>query len=139
MPHWYYRGRVTTPVNIPGVGSVVLRPNMRFEAPEASVAHLKRMKPPMVVEVAPPKTPVAAVPAPTQEVVQPPLAQTTDKIASQDDAPVGQVVVASELTAPEEKATDEVATQAEPVEEMATEEGGEDRGKKTWSRKRRGG
>jgi len=40
MPRWYYRGRNTTPINIPDKGSIVLRPRDRFEAPASAVARL---------------------------------------------------------------------------------------------------
>lgn len=43
MQWWYYRGQVTTPVNIPGKGPTVVRPRDKFQAPFSAVAHLKRM------------------------------------------------------------------------------------------------
>lgn len=44
MPKWHYSGRVTTPINVPGVGSVVLTPRMRFEAPQSALSNLIRAK-----------------------------------------------------------------------------------------------
>lgn len=44
MAWWIYLGRVTTPIDIPGRGPVVLVPRYKFEAPMSSVAHLVRLK-----------------------------------------------------------------------------------------------
>lgn len=43
MQWWYYRGQVTTPIDIPGKGPTVIRPRDKFEAPLGAVAHLKRL------------------------------------------------------------------------------------------------
>lgn len=51
MPFWYYAGRVTTPINIPGQGPIVLKPRSRFHAPQSAVAHLLRTKPPLVTRL----------------------------------------------------------------------------------------
>jgi hypothetical protein len=44
LPYWYYKGRTTTPINIPGVGPIVLTPRMKFHAPQAAVSHLMKQK-----------------------------------------------------------------------------------------------
>jgi hypothetical protein len=51
MPLWYYRGTITTCVDLPGKEGAVIRPKTRFVAERAAVAHLLTMKPPQVVEV----------------------------------------------------------------------------------------
>lgn len=38
-PFWYYSGRVTTPVELPG-GAVIITPRSKFHAPPSAVAHL---------------------------------------------------------------------------------------------------
>jgi len=53
MQWWYYRGAVTTPVDIPGKGPTVVRPRDRFQAPFSAVANLKRLR--LVVPCKPPK------------------------------------------------------------------------------------
>jgi hypothetical protein len=53
MQWWYYRGQVTTPIDIPGKGPTVIRPREKFQAPFAAVAHLKRLG--RVVPCKPPK------------------------------------------------------------------------------------
>ena len=40
MAQWYYKGRTTTPIEHPELGSIVIRPRQRFEAPKSSVQHL---------------------------------------------------------------------------------------------------
>jgi len=53
MQWWYYKGQVTTPIDIPGKGPTVIRPRDRFQAPFAAVAHLKRLG--HIVPCKPPK------------------------------------------------------------------------------------
>ena len=53
MQWWYYRGTVTTPINIPGKGPTVIRPRDKFQAPLAAVVHLKKLG--YVVICKPPK------------------------------------------------------------------------------------
>jgi hypothetical protein len=48
MAYWHYSGRVTTPINVPGRGPIVLRPREKFHAPQSAVAHLLRLNPPLV-------------------------------------------------------------------------------------------
>jgi hypothetical protein len=74
MPYWYYSGRTTTPIEIPGKGPIVLKPRSKFHAPQSSVAHLLRIK--LVKRLPdPPQPPAEAkdapAPAPKQEVPQP--------------------------------------------------------------------
>lgn len=57
-PHWHYRGRVTHPVDIPGVGPVVLTPRAQFQAPAYAVKDLLRAK--LVKRIEPPKGPKPA-------------------------------------------------------------------------------
>jgi len=44
LPYWYYRGRTTTPIDIPGKGAVVLVPRQKFFAPQSAVSHLLKIK-----------------------------------------------------------------------------------------------
>lgn len=94
MPTWYYRGKTTTPVDIPGRGIVVIRPRTRFEAPESAVAHLKSL----VVRQDPPTPPAsveasvvsvleipAEAPAPERRLVQEaPMDEASDSDHSED-------------------------------------------------------
>lgn len=44
LPYWYYKGRTTTPIDIPGKGPQVLTPRAEFYAPTSSVSHLLKAK-----------------------------------------------------------------------------------------------
>lgn len=93
MATWHYKGTSPTPVEIPGRGSVVIRPKARFEAPIASVSHLLRSN--MVVRVKDAKP-------------------TTDPVDPQSDA-VSEQPVASAPAAPEAPQEEEARVEAEPI------------------------
>lgn len=129
MNWWLYKGSVTTPVVIPGRGPTIIQPRMKFQAPPAAVAHLKRIG--MVVPCKDPNPPKKEAPAPAAEpapevpksVVPNKKSETTPPKGGSDDvAPV----VASTPFNPEQ----EPATEKEPqvdesgdIEEDAEEEG----------------
>jgi hypothetical protein len=70
MATWYYKGTTPAPVEIPGRGSVVIRPKSRFEAPITSVSHLVRSG--LVVEVVSQKRATDPVDPPVANVNHPP-------------------------------------------------------------------
>lgn len=120
MQWWYYRGQVTTPIDIPGKGPTVVRPRDRFQAPFAAVAHLKKMgrvvpcKPPK--EAAPPKTP----PVPGKSVQE--RAVTTATVVASTAEPQAKVTEKKEEPAPEaEKA--KAMPEKEPSKEKETTRG----------------
>lgn len=76
MAYWYYSGRTTTPIDIPGKGPVVLKPRAKFHAPQASVAHLLRIK--MVTRLPDPPQP-SAKPAPAAPKQEVPRSAAADK------------------------------------------------------------
>jgi len=69
MQWWYYRGQVTTPIDIPGKGPTVIRPRDKFEAPLGAVAHLKRLG---LVVACKPQREVVRQPPPTKSEPAPP-------------------------------------------------------------------
>jgi hypothetical protein len=73
MAWWIYLGKVTTPIDIPGRGPVVLVPRYRFEAPMSSVAHLVRLKyvQPLKPHQIPKVEPVKEAPSKEDPVVSP--------------------------------------------------------------------
>ena len=44
IPYWFYTGKSTTPINLGGKNSIVLKPRSRFHAPAAAVSHLVSLK-----------------------------------------------------------------------------------------------
>lgn len=78
MARWFYSGKVTTPVNIPGRGPSIIQPRMTFDAPESAVAHLLRLR--LVKRVDTPPAQEEAKPvivaAPIAQKPEPPLAAT---------------------------------------------------------------
>lgn len=51
MSYWFYRGRITTPINHPEKGPIILTPRMVFDAPKSAVQNLLNKK--MVVPAKP--------------------------------------------------------------------------------------
>lgn len=43
MQWWIYLGRITTPVVLPETGPTIIRPRMKFQAPQRAVAHLQKL------------------------------------------------------------------------------------------------
>ena len=43
MQWWIYLGRITTPVVLPDTGPTIIRPRMKFQAPQKAVAHLQKL------------------------------------------------------------------------------------------------
>jgi hypothetical protein len=75
MPYWYYAGKTTSCVEIPGRGPVILVPRERFHAPRASVHHLLKTRPPQVKllpDPPQPKNELATAPKPLQPPPVPP-------------------------------------------------------------------
>lgn len=98
MPWWYYKGKTTTPVDLPGSGPTIIKPRMRFEAPLSAVAHLKRIG--MVAICEPPKTQGKAVQPPKEDP-----AKKSDMVGIKKEVDGGALglsaVVASETSEPE--------------------------------------
>jgi len=83
LPYWYYKGRTTTPVNIPGQGPIVLVPRMKFFAPQASVSHLLKKK--MVARLPdPPKPAEEKQPEKAKAVTLTPSKSSPEKKAADD-------------------------------------------------------
>lgn len=85
-PHWYYRGRVTHPVNIPGRGPIVLTPRSRFQAPTAAVSDLVRAKLVVRIEAPPVKEGQSTAPVPASEKPAPAKESVADKGSDAADA-----------------------------------------------------
>lgn len=43
MQWWIYLGRITTPVVLPETGPTIIKPRMKFQAPQKAVAHLQKL------------------------------------------------------------------------------------------------
>jgi hypothetical protein len=88
MAWWIYLGKVTTPIDIPGRGPVVLVPRLKFEAPMSSVAHLVRLK--YVAPLKPFQIPKEAAPKPAPVAVpEPAPAPVVQKKEDPVAAPAG--------------------------------------------------
>jgi hypothetical protein len=144
MPWWYYRGRVTTPVEIPGKGSTIIRPRMRFQAPLPAVMHLKNIG--LVVACEPPATvrtePIIQAKEERPQLPEEAPASKSDtggvEKALDRDALGLSAVVASEPSEPEarvEVVEREQAVEAEP--EQKQEEKEEEEKKKPWRKRNR--
>lgn len=101
MQWWYYRGQVTTPIDIPGKGPTVLRPRDKFQAPFASVAHLRRLK-----KVVPCKAPeaVPAKPEPAAKIVAE-RAVTPSTVVASESEPQAKVTEPTKVMATVEETT----------------------------------
>lgn len=118
MNWWYYKGQVTTPIDIPGKGPTVIRPRERFQAPLAAVAHLKRLG--RVVPCKPPKE-VLKTAQEAKEGTEAPKSASPKEKKLEERAPVPPTVVASKsepkaevVEKQEEKATVTEITEEEP-------------------------
>lgn len=107
MQWWYYRGQVTTPIDIPGKGPTVIRPREKFQAPYSAVAHLKRLK--RVVPCKPPKE-ARGAPQPPKSEAKPP------------QKPEGAAVAATSVVASK---AEPQATVVEKKVESSEKEGGD--------------
>lgn len=111
---WYYRGSVTTPVDIDGKPTV-LRPRMKFEAPSVAVAHLVRIgqvvpcKAPKVVAPPPPKSPPDV--APVVKGDAPVVAAVVESVGAEPSAEV------SEVEEPKAELEEAPRVEEKPVEE----------------------
>jgi len=123
MQWWYYRGQVTTPIDIPGKGPTVLRPRDKFQAPFASVAHLRRLK--RVVQCKPPKE------LDEERAVALPVV-----IASKAE-PKAEVVETEKIVAAVEEESTSKPKAMEMQEKEATEEKEKEKEKETRSRRKK--
>jgi hypothetical protein len=132
MAWWIYLGKVTTPIDIPGRGPVVLVPRYKFEAPMSSVAHLVRLKyvQPLKPHQIPKSEPVKeALPkeGPGASPSGPPKSEEKPKEATSDEnSPVvasGAVEIQNQLETTENIAGEE---QEKVLLEKGEEEDGEE-------------
>ena len=118
MAYWYYTGRVTTPINVPGKGPIVLRPRERFHAPPSAVAHLLRLDPPLVKRL--PDPPPSVEPEQAKQEAVPAAAETKSErptmSAQSQPVPAGDVVSAALVEAGRAMAVIESASDS--VEEV---------------------
>jgi len=139
MQWWYYRGQVTTPVDIPGKGPTVLRPREKFQAPLAAVAHLKRLgrvvacKPPPEAKVAT-QEPKVAVPEPKSKPAPPKKleerAVTPPTVVASETEPKAEIV--------EEEKVEATVTEVADKNPKAKEEQAKEAPKEKDKRRRRG-
>ena len=113
MQWWYYRGQVTTPIDIPGKGPTVLRPRDKFQAPFAAVAHLSKLK--MVVKCKAPKEAKEKKVAPK---IEPEVEKNIEKRAVVPATVVASKEPIAEIT--EQESKDEEEKTEESQEEKAS-------------------
>lgn len=112
MQWWYYRGQVTTPIDIPGKGPTVLRPRDKFQAPFGAVAHLKRLG-----RVVPCKPPPEAKKEKAKPKVEPKSKPTPPKGAEERAVAAPTVVASSAEPKAEVKETKKVEATVEVADE----------------------
>jgi hypothetical protein len=140
---WYYKGRVTTPIDIPGQGPTVIKRGDKFQCPFGPVANLKRQG--LVVPCKPPRQ--AKVPI---EPTEPPQVEEPKETDVKEDAVELPTVVASNtepegvaavVEPPPNEATDEdiMSMESPPVEmeKEISEEKEKEKEKGTRSRRRK--
>ena len=118
MQWWYYRGQVTTPIDIPGKGPTVLRPRDKFQAPFTAVAHLRRLK-----KVVPCKPPEEAEIQASEPKSQQERAVTPPTVVASKAEPKAEVVEKEKAQATVEESTQPKATalqEKEPKKEKET-------------------
>jgi hypothetical protein len=141
MAYWHYSGRITTPINVPGKGPIVLRPREKFHAPQSAVAHLLRLNPPLVKRL--PDPPPSAEPPPKKEAAPVTVAEVkSDRTQAPTQAPVetGDVVSAAHVEAKPELAVVDSASEdstAAAEEEVSEGEGTSSVSEESESRPRR--
>lgn len=114
MQWWYYRGTVTTTIDLPGQIGVVIKPRQQFRAPMNAVAHLRKIK--LVTPSRPPKGWVDPnVKAEAKSDVKPDVApKSTEKTTSSNETIAADMV--------ESEAANETAGEGAPAEAAEEDE-----------------